>query len=190
MRNRPPVLLQNSPTDDDSLAYRFSSVLPRKVAGFRIDRFFSKRRPGHLRKRVRHVHQRFRRGTFDGGRVRRMKMLWLCTRGRPLVSRDVGHPMILLLLDSAKTQRPQPATFEGPPANRAGSRSARFHYYCAQSEPAPDEGEFLLVKPIIELLVRLSAKTRDRKSTRLNSSHQIISYAVFCLKKKKKTKHI
>src|SRR5258708_9735205 len=28
---------------------------------------------------------------------------------------------------------------------------------------------------------------RDRKSTRLNSSHQIISYAVFCLKKKKKT---
>src|SRR5258708_22148492 len=28
----------------------------------------------------------------------------------------------------------------------------------------------------------------DRKSTRLNSSHQIISYAVFCLKKKK-TKH-
>src|SRR5258708_31341999 len=30
----------------------------------------------------------------------------------------------------------------------------------------------------------------DRKSTRLNSSHQIISYAVFCLKKKKlKTHH-
>src|SRR5258708_13955720 len=28
---------------------------------------------------------------------------------------------------------------------------------------------------------------RDRKSTRLNSSHQIISYAVFCLKKKKTT---
>src|SRR5258708_37487403 len=27
----------------------------------------------------------------------------------------------------------------------------------------------------------------DRKSTRLNSSHQIISYAVFCLKKKKET---
>src|SRR5258708_21458904 len=27
----------------------------------------------------------------------------------------------------------------------------------------------------------------DRKSTRLNSSHQIISYAVFCLKKKKQT---
>src|SRR5258708_5602284 len=30
---------------------------------------------------------------------------------------------------------------------------------------------------------------QDRKSTRLNSSHQIISYAVFCLKKKKKKEH-
>src|SRR2546427_6159620 len=29
------------------------------------------------------------------------------------------------------------------------------------------------------------AKTQDRKSTRLNSSHSQISYAVFCLKKKK-----
>src|SRR5256885_12137154 len=31
-----------------------------------------------------------------------------------------------------------------------------------------------------------SARKRDRKSTRLNSSHLVISYAVFCLKKKKK----
>src|SRR5260221_9401981 len=30
----------------------------------------------------------------------------------------------------------------------------------------------------------------DRKSTRLNSSHTVISYAVFCLKKKKKNKDI
>src|SRR5436305_11238785 len=30
---------------------------------------------------------------------------------------------------------------------------------------------------------------RDRKSTRLNSSHVRISYAVFCLKKKKKSSH-
>src|SRR5215470_4633772 len=33
----------------------------------------------------------------------------------------------------------------------------------------------------------LSAHAGDRKSTRLNSSHGSISYAVFCLKKKKKT---
>src|SRR6266478_8155406 len=31
-------------------------------------------------------------------------------------------------------------------------------------------------------------RDRDRKSTRLNSSHSQISYAVFCLKKKKKSK--
>src|SRR5207244_6127514 len=36
--------------------------------------------------------------------------------------------------------------------------------------------------------VRLALEERDRKSTRLNSSHQIISYAVFCLKKKKDKK--
>src|SRR5256885_2547179 len=32
-----------------------------------------------------------------------------------------------------------------------------------------------------------AASRMDRKSTRLNSSHLVISYAVFCLKKKKKT---
>src|SRR2546422_11023462 len=33
-------------------------------------------------------------------------------------------------------------------------------------------------------------RAQDRKSTRLNSSHGYISYAVFCLKKKKKKRHI
>src|SRR2546427_4204897 len=35
-------------------------------------------------------------------------------------------------------------------------------------------------------LLRHRERRRDRKSTRLNSSHSQISYAVFCLKKKKK----
>src|SRR5256885_2919749 len=34
---------------------------------------------------------------------------------------------------------------------------------------------------------RIDQQRIDRKSTRLNSSHLVISYAVFCLKKKKKT---
>src|SRR5256885_5031187 len=38
-----------------------------------------------------------------------------------------------------------------------------------------------------ELRARLAAQRADRKSTRLNSSHLVISYAVFCLKKKKNT---
>src|SRR5438034_7161833 len=36
---------------------------------------------------------------------------------------------------------------------------------------------------------RTKRQELDRKSTRLNSSHTVISYAVFCLKKKKKQTH-
>src|SRR5688572_31557568 len=42
--------------------------------------------------------------------------------------------------------------------------------------------DFLLLPPLG------AQDEKDRKSTRLNSSHSQISYAVFCLKKKKKTK--
>src|SRR5256885_9924800 len=51
----------------------------------------------------------------------------------------------------------------------------------------------ILAKPVmVNDLERflIPADLRDRKSTRLNSSHLVISYAVFCLKKKKKTKTI
>src|SRR2546430_3048451 len=40
-------------------------------------------------------------------------------------------------------------------------------------------------KPIVATAPSTSGRPRDRKSTRLNSSHSQISYAVFCLKKKK-----
>src|SRR5699024_11730945 len=40
----------------------------------------------------------------------------------------------------------------------------------------------------IVLLLASDGKLKDRKSTRLNSSHVSISYAVFCLKKKRKRK--
>src|SRR2546427_5964458 len=39
-----------------------------------------------------------------------------------------------------------------------------------------------------EIFMWVERKEQDRKSTRLNSSHSQISYAVFCLKKKKKQK--
>src|SRR2546430_15675325 len=50
---------------------------------------------------------------------------------------------------------------------------------------------FPLVRGGLTMTAKRKARTReaDRKSTRLNSSHSQISYAVFCLKKKKK-KHI
>src|SRR5688572_31904624 len=51
----------------------------------------------------------------------------------------------------------------------------------APAEPEPVFGG----PPSDELLdARRSAEDQDRKSTRLNSSHSQISYAVFCLKKK------
>src|SRR2546426_2295580 len=56
-----------------------------------------------------------------------------------------------------------------PPARLAREAARRVHPppLCAQVGLAAEDGE-------------------DRKSTRLNSSHLVISYAVFCLKKKKK----
>src|SRR5205807_8761946 len=42
----------------------------------------------------------------------------------------------------------------------------------------------------VQKLARFLLPSKDRKSTRLNSSHLVISYAVFCLKKKKKKKKI
>src|SRR2546426_9034437 len=51
-----------------------------------------------------------------------------------------------------------------------------------QSEDA--EGELLPARRVDDRV------EEDRKSTRLNSSHLVISYAVFCLKKKKKKKKI
>src|SRR5688572_33220474 len=43
---------------------------------------------------------------------------------------------------------------------------------------------FVVVERIVQ--IRQADLAQDRKSTRLNSSHSQISYAVFCLKKKKK----
>src|SRR2546429_3581658 len=44
---------------------------------------------------------------------------------------------------------------------------------------------FLTLNIIFIILTQIIVLTQDRKSTRLNSSHGYISYAVFCLKKKK-----
>src|SRR2546428_8470912 len=46
---------------------------------------------------------------------------------------------------------------------------------------------FDLVLRDVDVLREVARRNRDRKSTRLNSSHDQISYAVFCLKKKKKS---
>src|SRR5256885_3217035 len=61
------------------------------------------------------------------------------------------------------------------------SHASRLH-----RESARQHGEHVLRVPRVGLRRKRLGHT-DRKSTRLNSSHLVISYAVFCLKKKKPT---
>src|SRR2546429_5026741 len=80
---------------------------------------------------------------------------------------------------------------------RRPPRSTLFPYttlFRSPGVPVPDGGESQpvhgrVVGRVRELVdvVRDPACREDRKSTRLNSSHGYISYAVFCLKKKKGT---
>src|SRR5204863_6012536 len=75
-------------------------------------------------------------------------------------------------------------------------RSAGFFYDFSKKEPFKEEdlpGIEAKMKEIIDAKYELKREVwpidkagLDRKSTRLNSSHVEISYAVFCLKKKKK----
>src|SRR3712207_7581578 len=72
--------------------------------------------------------------------------------------------------------RSVPAVRDGRPRARVGEAGALRRRQLGGLRP---------VHPPL-LLRRRSAVREDRKSTRLNSSHANISYAVFCLKKKKK----
>src|SRR4051812_49491423 len=64
----------------------------------------------------------------------------------------------------------------------------------ARDQPRPRRGGAArpeLVRPPVGAVPAARAQVgQDRKSTRLNSSHMSISYAVFCLKKKKKEKEM
>src|SRR2546430_7039599 len=60
-----------------------------------------------------------------------------------------------------------------------GRRCAGRHHPAAQR--APQGGRLAMI------IYKSPAEIEDRKSTRLNSSHSQISYAVFCLKKKNNT---
>src|SRR2546430_5160811 len=74
-------------------------------------------------------------------------------------------------------------------------RSEALQYFERALHLDPKEMKFKLAYAEAGLKLRASEKLNikgrrqriDRKSTRLNSSHSQISYAVFCLKKKKKT---
>src|SRR5436190_14283407 len=65
-----------------------------------------------------------------------------------------------------------------------------WHLTAVGASPKTDALAPAIAAPPAEAtLAAASRSTPDRKSTRLNSSHTVISYAVFCLKKKKKNKN-
>src|SRR5437762_6965219 len=69
---------------------------------------------------------------------------------------------------------------------RRPPRSTLFPYTTLfRSLHEPQDADRAVQRPLPAPLVLLPQRERDRKSTRLNSSHRCISYAVFCLKKKK-----
>src|SRR5438034_2770919 len=79
---------------------------------------------------------------------------------------------------------PYTTLFRSESSASAGKRSR-------MEEHIEVEGNVVTVLPGTMFRVELDNKHQvlaDRKSTRLNSSHTVISYAVFCLKKKKKKK--
>src|SRR3712207_7177178 len=77
---------------------------------------------------------------------------------------------------------------------RSGGRQPQRHHGDADDRavlrPRRDAGQAVLPAGARVGGVRGAGGPGDRKSTRLNSSHANISYAVFCLKKKKKNKYI
>src|SRR2546426_3890815 len=99
-------------------------------------------------------------------------------------------------LSTGEVARRGAAAERGPRRARRGGTSVAFR---DRSKQVPSTGRTAM-KPIqlalgLSFLVAASGAAqsrglrevrRDRKSTRLNSSHLVISYAVFCLKKKKK----
>src|SRR2546427_1515328 len=60
----------------------------------------------------------------------------------------------------------------------------------AVPDPTAERAPIEVRKGLASAAVDPPAGRRDRKSTRLNSSHSQISYAVFCLKKKKKNNEL
>src|SRR5256885_4750124 len=96
--------------------------------------------------------------------------------------------------DTATTEIYTLSLHDALPILRRGALRTRKVYVCAERSERPGHIN-LSMWPGQSERNRRSAGSRgnaelvDRKSTRLNSSHLVISYAVFCLKKKK-NKHI
>src|SRR5437588_1848784 len=96
----------------------------------------------------------------------------------------------ITLISSAKKELKCPkvwsATFRKPTLSAKRRRDSSLTYSLNSGSPI----KYSRASHPRDAAVAISARLGglDRKSTRLNSSHTVISYAVFCLKKKKKKK--
>src|SRR5690606_39603649 len=81
----------------------------------------------------------------------------------------------------------QPALLAAQPLQALGKRGRRGLLLAQLARHSFDTPGLLLQTLILVTLPAHQALLLDRKSTRLNSSHVKISYAVFCLKKKNKS---
>src|SRR5437879_10839864 len=97
-------------------------------------------------------------------------------------TRDTGEKLVNETFGPNNIRRRTSGMEERHRVDIANGREAR--------DLALDRNGFVLVEHRTAMRDFFDAEElkRDRKSTRLNSSHRCISYAVFCLKKKKKKK--
>src|SRR5690625_4678948 len=96
------------------------------------------------------------------------------------------------MADSTQTPDPDSSQEIPPASEKASGRRRRRVAGAPAGAPAPTVAPEPAADPAASAVRRTTVPEQsetvpeDRKSTRLNSSHVAISYAVFCLKKKKK----
>src|SRR5438034_4483538 len=97
-------------------------------------------------------------------------------RGSRRASSPLSRACMLITIRGAN--RPRRRALASPPTNRATDAGERI---ATSKAPHARTSAPVAIQPS-----RSAPRSTDRKSTRLNSSHTVISYAVFCLKKKKR----
>ena len=131
--------------------------------------------------------------------IRSREKDWTTPNNRKIIY-DVGGEYDLNNQIFDHHQRPNPLRVDGQPYSSFGLIWKHFGKEFLKINSVSNEDiehiyrefdtKFVLPIDLIdngEIDLSLSGAIADRKSTRLNSSHGLISYAVFCLKKKKKS---
>src|SRR3712207_9350154 len=104
-----------------------------------------------------------------------------CSRELPMMSRTHTFFFLMIRRPPRSTLFPYTTLFRSDAARLVFPRQPHQQRKLLDAWRAPRRPE------VEQDDLPLQRRQRDRKSTRLNSSHANISYAVFCLKKKKKT---